>query len=274
MIKDLSLKNMRLFWATLTFFMTLGLLLGCGTIKEKKLERDGLTLIYRPKFQAGATIEKAHLNHPIKISEEELKNHLYSLQYEELFLLGKKKYVISLKDVSEIATILTKAVNRMAPENILIFELETPRGTTQGEIFATENKINFRFNSIKGTKFSSNTLARSSGSTWRLVPVKGQVNKVTKRLLGSSTQGNWIVAKMALPQKSRRPLKGKRTQSKKPQVSPEPSSSPQRIPSTPSVNTDQELEKKLQFLKDLRDKDLIDDTEYEKKRRELLDSFL
>jgi hypothetical protein len=30
----------------------------------------------------------------------------------------------------------------------------------------------------------------------------------------------------------------------------------------------------LQFLKDLRDKELIDDNEYERKRKELLDKFL
>jgi len=270
MIKNLSLENMRPFWAILTFFMALGLFLGCSTTKEKKLERDGLTLIYRPKFQAGTAIEKTHLNHPIKISEDELRNHLYSLQYEELFLLGKKKYVISLKDVSEISAILTKAVNHLTPENILVFELETPRGTTRGEIFATRNKINFRFNSIKGTQFSSNSFARSATSVWRLVPVKGQANKVTKRLLGSSTQGNWIVADMTLPQKSRRLLKGQKKQNHQPPPSP----APQPVPSTPTGNNNQELEKKLQFLKDLRDKDLIDDTEYEKKRRELLDSFL
>lgn len=274
MIKDLPKKNLRLVWALLIFLTAFGSLQGCGGVKEKKLEREGLTLIYRPKSQVGSHTEKLELNHPIKISEEEFKNHLYSLQYEELYLLGKKKYVISLNDVNEITKILTKAVNRMTPENVLIFELETSRGTTRGEIFAAENKINFRFDTIKGAKFSTNSIARNTGSTWRLVPVKGQVNKVTKRLLGSTTQGDWIVANMTLPQKSRRIAKSQRAQKQNSQTS-QPSPSPQPASSAaPSAGNDQELEKKLQFLKDLRDKDLIDDDEYQKKRKELLNSFL
>lgn len=265
-----SSKTLRPFWATLTFLLALGLFLGCSTTKEKKLEREGLTLIYRPKHQAVAAIEKMRMNHPIKISEEEFQNHLYSLQYEELFLLGKNKYVISLQDVNKISKDLTKAVNHLTPKNILVFELDTPRGTTRGEIFAAENKINFRFDTIKGVAFSSNSLARSTASVWRLVPVKGQTQKTTKRILGSSTLGNWVVAEMTLPQKSKRFLKGGKTQNQTPRTS---RPSPQSVPSTPR-NNDQELEKKLKFLKDLRSKDLIDDEEYERKRKELLDSFL
>ena len=266
-------KILRPNWAFFAFFLIPGFFLGCGTIKEKKLEREGLTLIYRSKSQVGSEIGKMKLNHPIKISEEEFENHLYSLQYEELSLLGKKKYVISLKDVSAITKDLTKAVNRMKPQNILIFELDTPRGTTRGEIFSAGNRINFRFTSIKGIEFSGNSFAGVGGSTWRLVLVKGQMYRVTKRILGSSTKENWIVADMTLPQKSRRLARSGKIKRQPPQAS-QPSPAPQPSPSAPEGNTDQELEKKLRFLKDLRHKDLIDDEEYERKRRELLDSFL
>jgi hypothetical protein len=273
MMPHSPLKIMRPIWAITALLLIPGFFQGCGGVKEKKLEREGLTLIYRPKHQAAAAIEKMRLNHPIKISEEEFQNHLYSLQYEELFLLGKNKYVISLQDVSKISKDLTKAVNHLTPENILVFELDTPRGTTLGKIFATENKINFRFHSIKGADFSSNSLARSTASVWRLVPVKGQILKTTKRILGTSTLGDWIVAEMTLPQKTRRLLKGRKTKSQTPRPS-QPSPSPQPVPRAPSGDNNQDLEKKLKFLKDLRSKDLIDDEEYEKKRKELLDSFL
>jgi hypothetical protein len=264
---------MRPVWAILAFFTAFGLLYGCSTTKEKKLEREGLTLIYRPKSKAGSEIEKLSLNHPIKISEEEFQNHLYSLEYEELYLLGKRKYVIGVKDVVEITQILTKAVNRMTPKNILVFELETTRGPTVGEIFATDNKINFRFISIKGVQFSTTTFTKSSGTVWRLTPVKGQENKVTHRILGSSTKGDWIVADMTLPQRSRRLAKGQKFQNQKLQAN-HPSPALQPAPVAPKKITDRELEKKLKFLKDLRNKDLIDDEEYEIKRKELLDSFL
>jgi hypothetical protein len=260
-------------WATIAIFLIPVFFQGCGTTKEKKLEKEGLTLIYRPQNQAGPAIHKLRLNHPIKISEEIFRNHLYSLQYEELSLLGKKKYTISLTDLKDTTKILTKAVNHMPPENILVFDLETSRGSTIGEIFRTENTLNFRFQSIKGVKFSTTTFGRGGiGSNWRMVPVVGQRYGVSKKLLGTSTQENWIVAKMILPKISRRLSKGqepKASKTQKDSAPPTPSA-----PVTPSAGEDQELEKKLQFLKNLRDKDLIDDEEYEIKRKELLDSFL
>jgi len=268
-----SLNLLRPFWATLAILLVPVFFQGCATIKEKKLEREGLTLIYRSKSQAGPAISKVSLNHPIKISEEEFKNHLYSLQYEELSLLGKKRYVISLTDLKDITPILTKAVNRMTSKNILVFELETSRGKTVGEIFRTGNRLNFRFDSIKGIVFSSSSFGaggaiswRGRGTSWRMVPVSGQRFRVTKKLLGTSTQENWIVAKMILPQTSRRIRKMQRSQ-----VSKAPTPPPQK--SRP-VQKNLDLEKKLRFLKDLRNKDLIDDEEYELKRKELLDTFL
>ncbi len=266
-----SIKFSRPFWATLILLLIPGFIQGCATIKEKKLEKEGLTLIYRHKTQAGPALNKLALNHPIKISQEEFTNHLYSLQYEELSLLGKKRYVISLADLKDTTQILTKAVNRMAPENVLVFELETSRGTTTGEIFRTGNRLNFRFESIKGIEFSSASFGGGGGASWRMVPVSGQRYRVTKKLLGTSTQENWIVAKMTLPQTSRRLLKmqGSRV-SKAPSSSAPTSSAPQK----PLTGNSQDLEKKLKFLKDLREKDLIDDQEYEMKRKELLDSFL
>ncbi len=259
-------------WAMIAILLIPGFFQGCATTKERKLEKEGLTLIYRSQAQAGPSIHKLQLNHPIKISEADFRNHLYSLQYEELSLLGKKKYTISLTDLKDTTQILTKAVNHMPPDNILVFDLETSRGSTIGEIFRTEDNLNFRFHSIKGVKFSSGTFGRGGiGSTWRMVPVSGQRYRVTKKLLGTSTQENWIVAKMILPKKSRRLSKGQDPKvSKMPNdTAPTPSA-----PATPSARDNQDLEKKLQFLKNLRDKDLIDDEEYEIKRKELLDSFL
>jgi hypothetical protein len=259
------------FWATLAALLVSIFFQGCATIKEKKLEKEGLTLIYRHQTQAGPAFAKLQLNHPIKISEDDFRNHLYSLQYEELSLLGKKKYTISLSDLKDTTKILTKAVNRMAAENILVFELETSRGRTVGEIFRTENNLNFRFRSIKGIEFSSASFGGGGGTSWRMVPVGGQRYRVTKKLLGSSTQENWMVAKMVLPKISRRLSKEQISKvTKTPAIQPRTPSASKNLP----TGNNQDLEKKLQFLKDLRDKDLIDDSEYELKRKELLDSFL
>ena len=263
----LSINLFRPFWTIIAITLIPVFFQGCATTKEKKLQKEGLTLIYRHKSQAGPAVNKLRLNHPIKISEEEFRNHLYSLQFEELSLLGKKRYAISMTDLENSASILTKAVNRMPPENILVFELETSRGKTLGEIFQTGNRLNFRFESIKGSEFSNASFGGAGrGTSWRMIPVTGQRYRVTKILFGTSTQENWIVAKMTLPKTSRRLQKMQR-----PKVSKARASSGRK---EPPVEKNRDLEKKLKFLKDLRDKDLIDDEEYEMKRKELLDSFL
>ncbi len=269
-----SLEVKRPIWAILAILLIPVFFQGCGTVKEKKLEKEGLTLIYRNKTQTGPAIRKLPLNHPIKISEDDFKNHLYSLQYEELSLLGKKRYAISLTDLKDTAQILTKAVNRMPPDSILVFDLETSRGSTIGEIFRSGGTLNFRFEAIKGIEFSSASFGGGGGSSWRMVPVEGQRYRVTKKLLGTSTQENWIVAKMTLPQISRRIRKMQGSKVSEAPAAPRkaPTSSARKSP--PTSGSNQDLEKKLKFLKDLRDKDLIDDEEYEMKRKELLDSFL
>ncbi|MFQ5451780.1 MAG: SHOCT domain-containing protein [Nitrospinaceae bacterium] len=253
--------------AGLPLFLALAVFSGCATTKEKRLEKDGITLVYRDPSAAGSEVAKLRLDHPVKMSAEQMKNHLLSLQYEELSLLGKRKYVFSQKGLDEVSRLFTKAVNHLTPKTILTFEVDTPRGLTRGDIFASHNKLNFRFESIKGSDFASNSFAAWKGSTWRLVPTKGQRFHVTKRLLGTATKENWIVANLTLPKTSRRTQKNRKTgrsgaSSKEPDASQEPA----------GKNTD--LEKKLEFLKELHEKDLIDDTEYEKKRKELLDTYL
>ena len=80
-------------WAIIVIFLISVFSQGCGTTKEKKLEKEGLTLIYRHQDQAGPSVKKLNLDHPVKISEEVFRNHLYSLQYEETFPAGKKRNI-------------------------------------------------------------------------------------------------------------------------------------------------------------------------------------
>lgn len=243
---------------------------GCSTGPQpKRLEREGFTLMYLDKSAAGSEVDKMRLNHPVKLSQEEVTNHLLSLRYEELSLLGKKKYVLSHKDVEEISRLLTKAINRLTPRKIVHYEIETPTGVTEGEVFASNHRLHWRFHSIRGMKFHDSSFPTWGGSSWRLVPKKGQAYHLTKKLFGQSTRENWVIADLNLPMHSR-----KRVQ---PRSSSESSSTQKIRPSSPSPASGQNkqaLEKKLKFLKELKDKDLIDDREYKRKRNELLDTYL
>ncbi|KMP10817.1 hypothetical protein UR09_02205 [Candidatus Nitromaritima sp. SCGC AAA799-A02] len=262
------------------FFPCAGLLLaflagilfaGCATIPEKRLEKERLTLVYKNKSVMGSDLEKLRLEHPIEIAREAVTNHLLSLRYEELSLLGKGRFVFSPDDVIEITPLLTKALNRMSPDNILYYEVDTPRGTTSGTVFRARERLHWRFDSIKGVSFSNNSFPGHRGSTWRLVPKAGQSYGQSKSLFGKNVQENWITATLNLPVKSKRNLRA-RAQEKPSRRSATSAPEPSRPEPTPA--NQEELEKRLQLLKDLRDKNLINDSEYERKRKELLDQYL
>ena len=99
------------------------------------------------------------------------------------------------------------------------------------------------------------------GSTWRLIPQKGQALFTSQKLLGTKTWDNWIVAELKLPEKkSREKKKSKKRAAKTKKIAPA-----EAIP---------ELEEKLKFLKQLEEKGLIDNKEYKRKRKNLLDQYL
>ena len=251
------------------FFLFVVLLMSCSA-PEKRLERERITLIYRSQSTLGSEIKKLRLEHPIKISKEQTMNHLLSLHYEELSLLGKKRYIFSSNDVLEITPLITKALNRMKTNKILYYEVDKPKGTTAGTIFQAKGKIHWRFNSINGVSFDNSSFPGFRGSTWRLLPKHGQTYNESNSVLGSAQQQNWIISNLDLLIKSKRGLK-LRTPKKLSKSTPRASSQKQIRSS--SINQG-ELKNRLQFLKELRNKRLINDEEYKQKRKALLDQFL
>ncbi len=98
------------------------------------------------------------------------------------------------------------------------------------------------------------------------------------KALGSVAQENWIT--IPLPKKSEiqaqtyQEPEPKRKTRKQRRVRAEPSRKPAPEPTRNKSTEDTELEKKLKFLKGLYDKNLVDEEEYNRKRKELLDTYL
>ena len=171
----------------------------------------------------------------------------------------------------EIAPLITKALNWMKADKVLHYEVDTPRGTTAGTIFRANGKINWRFEAINGINFSNSSFPEFRGSSWRLLPKNGQTFSKSHSILGNEQQENWIVSSLDLPIKSKRGLKlgfPKKTSRNVSSPSLE-RKEPKNLPAN-----HKKFEKHLQFLKDLRDKQLISEDEYEHKKKELLDQFL
>ena len=253
------------------FFFLCSVFLTSCSAPEKRFKKERLTLIYRSQSTLVSEIKKLRLKHPIKISNEQTINHLLSLYYEELSLLGKKKNIFSSNDVLEMAPLITKALNRMKADKVLHYELDTPRGTTKGIIFCAKGKINWRFETINGASFSNTSFPGLRGSTWRLLPKNGQTFNKSHSMLGNDQEKNWIVSNLDLLVKSKRSIKLGYPKKASRKISP---SKAKRKEYKKSSNNHKEFEKRLQFLKDLRDKQLINNDEYKSKRKELLDQFL
>ena len=260
-----------------TFILVLvsGLISGCASTKEKKLQVKGFTLSYKDKSSAGSFVNKMQLNHPLKISEAEVRNYLRSLVFEELSLFGKKKPVFLSHDIDRIGRLLTKAIQRVSSRKIIHYELETPRGATSGDIFASKKYIHWRFDSIKGMGFTGRSKTGWGNVNWRMLPRPGQKYQVVQKLLGTQAQENWIFAELQPSSKRQKNARQKNLQSgpsKSRTVV--PSSEPANNRHSPSKGPNLVLEEKLEFLKDLHEKNLIDEKEYNQKRKELLDTYL
>jgi hypothetical protein len=256
--------------------MIAALISGCSSAPKKQLKIKGFTLSYMDKFVAGGSLNEMQLDHPIKLSEEEVRDFLKSLVYEELSLFGKKKSVFFPRDLERIGRLLTKAIQRVPSHKIVHYELETPKGSTTGEVFASNNQIHWRFDSIKGLGFSGRSYTGGANNNWRMVPQSGQQYKAVKKLLGTQAQENWIFSKLHASSKRKKSTR-KNNQSSRPsrRKAGTPLMSPDNaMNNSPARSIDPALKKKLEFLKDLHEKNLIDENEYDQKRKELLDTYL
>ena len=250
------------------FFLILfaGLNASCSSksIKGEKTHKfEDLTLSYQDKSRAGTHVNELTLEHPVALKGKEVLHHLVSLRFEGNALLSKRKSVFKKDDINKIRRLLTRALHSVKPSHVVGFELEGSNGTTSGIVFAGNGRLHWRFDKIQGAEHSlSGSQVTRYGTAWRLIPRKGQKLFSTKTLLGSKKWTNWIVAKLKLP--GQPPKIKKAAGENRPQGAAQKSSS----------GATHELEEKLDFLKHLHEKKLIDDREYQQKRKDLLDKYL
>ncbi len=265
----------RTFINAFAFVFVLGALSSCATgPKEKKLEVEGFTLMYKSHKSADSEVKKVNIEHPVKISVEAMTAQLLSLKYQELALFGKRKAVFSVKDINSIARLLAKALDRSAPDKIVAFELEAAGGMTKGQLFHANKRLHWRFTQISGRLFNlSNRGAsgfRGKGTIWKLTPQNGQALKKTKGVF-SVTWDNWLVSSLKLPM-TKGLQKRKKMFIKEKRKEVRSSQPPTQAPS--EQKSDSVVEEKLNTLNDLKRKGLIDEEEYEKRKKAILDRYL
>ncbi len=257
-------------------------LFACSTFKEKEFKSDTLDLKYQESTVLGSETKSLPLDHPLEIAEKTMREHLLSLVYEELHLLSKKKYLFSEEDAGEVARILTKALRRAPPHKVIQFTVKTKKGDTVGKLFASQKKLHWIFSRINGLRYSNNPNPSASYgrvmTNWKMIPQAGQSYHRNQKLLGKFTREDWIASHLRLPGLARSGLKKKKSTqapaAKAPSGKSRTGEKKEPAPDKPASSQENpEFEEKLKFLKQLHDKKLIDDDEYEKKKKELMDEF-
>ena len=214
---------------------------------------------YRPQLNEQLNVKKFKLNHPIKISESEIVNHLVSLRYKGSSIGNKETGVFFPEEIKKLAPILVKAFAGVDPRKIIHIELKSKTGTTVGDAFSFRSYLNWRFESIHGETFFQKNNARGwKIFAWELMPQKGQLyykSSANKRI-----HKNWLVTKLRLP-----------VSKTKDRAISEFSGTAESGNSDKKMN--QELERKLRHLKHLYDQGLIEEEEYKVQQKNLFEKL-
>ena len=246
-------------------FMLIFVLLAFGVAESADLKKKkiGVSLSYRSKLSGDFNTEKLKLNHPIKISREEIIHHLVSLRYKGTFLGDKEEPVFSPPEVQKLAPVLVRAFAGLTPEKIIHMKLKSADRVTSGDIFSFKNHLNWRFDSIHGETFlQRNDIRAWNVFAWKLMPQDGQRYFKSGAEKGKRIRENWIVSKLNLPVTG----KGK----------PDHGGVQDSYGgggSSLEGNINPELEKKLEHLKHLYDRDLINEEEYKAQQKKLFEEL-
>ena len=234
-------------------FTIFGIAEGAGPKKNK------VKITFRPQFYENSNLTHLKLNHPIKISQAEIINHMVSLRSKGTFLGNKEEPVFSVSEVQSLAPILFKAFGWVGPANVIRIQLKSVGGITSGDIFSYKKYLNWRFDSIRGETFlQKNNVRGWNIFSWEMMPKNGQLyfkSGTDKRI-----QKNWIISKLKLPISGQGNMDNRRS-----------FDTLQKEPSENNINP--KLEEKLEHLKYLYDKQLINEEEYKNQQKKIFDEL-
>ena len=225
---------------------------------DAQVKNIQIRLSYKSKLDGNFNVKKFKLNHPLKIPQKEIINHLVSLRYKGTFLGNKEEPLFSSTEVQTLAPILFKEFKEVIPGKIIRIQLKSVGGITSGDIFSFKKYLNWRFDSIRGETFlQKNNVRGWNIFSWKMIPKESQLyfkSRVDKRI-----QKNWIVSKLKIPisdhsKKSSSLINPLQKESLRGNISPK-------------------LEEKLKHLKYLYDEELINEEEYKNQKKKIFEEL-
>lgn len=267
------------------FSLTPFLISSCAWEKSKiikqSFQKGKHTVSIVEKDASDPYLSKKKLGHPYNFTETQIFNKLLSLKYKKLALFSRKEDIFDRKLAENVSPLLTKAFKKAGKNDIIEFNVHSPKGRTSGDVFIYKRKLNWRFKTINGVSYERRN-SRDYLDSWKLVLLKGQKFHGEKKLFGIRVAKNWLIYPADktwsnIARSSKRRLK---TETKeefnnsnnelKPTIS---ESLPKNQTNKEISPTQQEIEAQFLRLKSLMQKGLITKEEYKAKRKELLEKY-
>ncbi len=204
------------------------------------------------------------LRQPYIMDVRSIQESMRSLTYQtKSFFWSEARPVFDSEQIRNLSPLIQKQLSIADDSQKAIFRYldDTGKPAIQGDAFIGKNGLNWRFILLNGIKRKVGDFNVFGGS-WKISGAQNLKYKTKKVFFFFNKKiTNWVVGKNIRPV-SRLAIK--------PALPPgSPASDNDKAPSLSS----DEVEKKLQVLKELKDENLIDDKDYEAKRREILNSF-
>ena len=183
----------KFFFLSLIFFIG-----GCVVLKEERnFSKSGLTVTFR-SLNALDDVQNIRFKYPTILSEENTRNHLLSLWYQDIVSPRGPRPVFSPAVASKLAPLFKTVLKKVKPGKYLHFTYQASRGLTEGQVFATAKNIHWRFFKINGVVYSNDPL-RIRKPTWQLVRMQGQSYQKLRMGTFEKTIKNRIIANINLP---------------------------------------------------------------------------
>ena len=245
-------------WKALSLFL-ICFICACAVFKEERTHsKNGLTITLR-SLNYLDDVQNIKFQYPVILSVNTVRNHLLSLWHQNIESPGKPEPVFSFEDATELAPLFKTSLKKVTPGKYVHFKFQGPEGLTEGQVFATADKIHWRLLKINNIVFSNDPL-RIRKPTWKLARMRGQAYRRIQNGGFKKVLKNWIIAAIDLPfpkQRSQTPLRAK--------------SPPEN--GTPAETEKAILKEKLDNLQNLLDEELINKEEYRRKKEELLEHY-
>ena len=143
---------------------------GCALFKgERTFSKSGLKVTFR-SLNALDDVQQIRFRYPIILSEENIRNHLFSLFYQDIVRPRQPKPVFSQRVASKLAPLFRNVLRKVKPGKYLHFTYQASRGLTEGQVFVKAKHIHWRIFKINGIVYSNDPL-RIRKPTWRLVRI-------------------------------------------------------------------------------------------------------